>query len=33
MVSVVHMVPNPDGQGQDWDSHWGNLTFSLPGVP
>jgi hypothetical protein len=30
---VVHMVPNPDGQGQDWDSHWGNLTFSLPGVP
>lgn len=33
MVSVVHMVPNPDGQGQEWDSHWGNFTFSLPGVP
>lgn len=30
MVSVVHMVPNTDGQGQDWDSHWGNLTFELP---
>jgi len=33
MVSVVHMVPNLDGQGQEWDSHWGNLTFSLPAVP
>ena len=30
MVSVVHMVPNMDGQGQEWDSHWGNLTFALP---
>ncbi len=33
MVSVVHMVPNMDGQGQQWDSHWGNLTFSLPASP
>lgn len=33
MVSVVHMVPNPDGKGQDWDSHWGNLTFEMPASP
>ncbi|MDZ4282689.1 MAG: DUF4198 domain-containing protein [Hydrogenophaga sp.] len=30
MVSVVHMVPNVDGKGHDWDSHWANLTFELP---
>ena len=31
MVSVVHMVPilgNPDPE-VDWDSFWGNLSFSL----
>jgi uncharacterized GH25 family protein len=33
MVSVVHMVPTTDGQGQDWDSHWGNLTFEMPSKP
>ncbi len=33
MVSVVHMVPTTDGQGQDWDSHWGNLTFEMPLKP
>jgi uncharacterized GH25 family protein len=33
MVSVVHMVPNTDGQGQQWDSHWGNLTFAVPASP
>lgn len=30
MLSVVHMVPSTDGEGQDWDSHWGNLTFEIP---
>ncbi len=33
MASVVHMVPTTDGQGQDWDSHWGNLTFEMPSPP
>jgi hypothetical protein len=33
MVSVVHMVPNREGQGQQWDSHWGNLTFAVPASP
>ena len=36
MISTVHMVPAPsaDAVGSnpvDWDSYWGNLTFSLPG--
>ncbi|MRD47827.1 DUF4198 domain-containing protein [Caenimonas koreensis DSM 17982] len=30
MVSVVHMVPVTDSPDVDWDSYWGNLTFSLP---
>lgn len=30
MVSVVHMVPATDDAGVDWDSYWGNLSFSLP---
>lgn len=30
MLSVVHMVPSTDGEGQDWDSHWGNLTLEIP---
>ncbi len=30
MVSVVHMVPATDGAGVDWDSYWGNLSFSVP---
>lgn len=30
MLSVVHMVPSTDGEGQDWDSHWGNMTFEIP---
>ncbi|MDP1999169.1 MAG: DUF4198 domain-containing protein [Rhodoferax sp.] len=30
MVSVVHMVPAVGVQGIDWDSLWGNLTFSVP---
>ena len=29
MASVVHMVPVRDTPGVDWDSYWGNLTFSL----
>lgn len=33
MVSVVHMVSTPDGLGQDWDSHWSNLTLELPERP
>lgn len=33
MVSVVHMVPSADTPGIDWDSHWANLTFALPGAP
>jgi len=30
MVSVVHMVPAVGVPGIDWDSLWGNLTFSVP---
>ncbi len=30
MVSVVHMLPATDVQDIDWDSWWGNLSFSLP---
>jgi hypothetical protein len=30
MISVVHMVPATDDAGVDWDSYWGNLSFSLP---
>ena len=30
MVSVVHMVPATGVPDIDWDSFWGNLTFSLP---
>ena len=29
MVSVVHMVPAVGVQNIDWDSLWGNLTFTL----
>jgi hypothetical protein len=29
MVSVVHMVPAVGVPGVDWDSLWGNLTFSV----
>ena len=28
MISVVHMVPAVGVPGADWDSLWGNLTFS-----
>lgn len=30
MISVVHMVPAGGAAEADWDSFWGNLTFSLP---
>lgn len=30
MVSVVHMVPAVGVPDIDWDSMWGNLTFSMP---
>ena len=30
MVSVVHMVPAQGEADVDWDSFWGNLSFSLP---
>ena len=30
MVSVVHMVPAVGVKGIDWDSLWGNLSFSVP---
>lgn len=30
MISVVHMVAATDGADVDWDSYWGNLSFSLP---
>lgn len=35
MLSVVHMVPATDTIDADWDSYWGNLSFTLPegGVP
>lgn len=29
MISVVHMVPTSGVKNIDWDSHWGNLSFSL----
>lgn len=29
MVSVVHMVPARDVQDLEWDSFWGNLSFSV----
>ena len=29
MLSVVHMIPTTDSSEFDWDSLWGNLTFSL----
>jgi hypothetical protein len=29
MISVVHMVPSKGVKDIDWDSHWGNLSFSL----
>jgi uncharacterized GH25 family protein len=32
MASVVHMVPTSE-PGIDWDSYWGNLTFTLPPAP
>ncbi len=31
MLSVVHMIPVTDSAEVDWDSYWGNLSFSLPG--
>ena len=30
MVSVVHMVPAAGAKDIDWDSLWGNLSFSVP---
>ena len=30
MLSVVHMLPVTDSAELDWDSYWGNLSFSLP---
>jgi Domain of unknown function (DUF4198) len=30
MISVVHMVAATDSADVDWDSYWGNLSFSLP---
>ena len=29
MLSVVHMIPTTDSSEDDWDSLWGNLTFTL----
>ena len=29
MLSVVHMIATSDSSEDDWDSLWGNLTFSL----
>ena len=29
MLSVVHMIPATDSSEDDWDSLWGNLTFTL----
>jgi uncharacterized GH25 family protein len=31
MLSVVHMIPAVGVADLDWDSYWGNLTFSVPG--
>ena len=33
MVSVVHMVPAVGVKDIDWDSLWGNLSFSVPQPP
>ena len=33
MVSAVHMQPAQGTADADWDSFWGNLTFTLPGAP
>lgn len=33
MVSAVHMQPAQGAANADWDSYWGNLTFTLPGAP
>lgn len=33
MVSAVHMLPAKGAANADWDSFWGNLTFTLPGAP
>lgn len=33
MVSAVHMQPAEGTANADWDSFWGNLTFTLPGAP
>lgn len=29
MLSVVHMIPAEDNNEADWDSYWGNITFSI----
>lgn len=29
MISLVHMIPLKDVPDYDWQSYWGNLTFSL----
>jgi hypothetical protein len=33
MVSAVHMQAAQGTANADWDSFWGNLTFTLPGAP
>ena len=30
MISVVHMIPAAGTKGIDWDSLWGNLSFTVP---
>lgn len=30
MLSVVHMVPATGSTEVDWDSYWGNLSFTIP---
>lgn len=30
MISVVHMVPATGAKDIDWDSLWGNLSFTVP---
>jgi len=30
MASVVHMIAVTDSPAHDWDSYWGNLSFTLP---
>lgn len=32
MISVVHMIPAVGVKDIDWDSLWGNLSFSIPAV-